>query len=120
MATSHHPKAGSNGGHAAVDPPTPIERSLALTLSPVRQGLRFYADIQRSVLTFAQFAASGMMLPVLRAAGGSSVRSARGERKGRTNAATAAPATATEPVTRRPTTKRATTPKPAAAKGSAT
>jgi hypothetical protein len=50
MAMSQNRQAGSNGSGTGFDMPTSMARSFALALSPFAQGLRFYADFQRSAL----------------------------------------------------------------------
>jgi hypothetical protein len=106
MAISQSPKTGPTG-----------DDLISLSLGPVRQSLRFYAEVQRSALdTFIRFSAMGTH-PFLSAFGGSS------ERNGRAIGAGAAVEPGTETATRSssPAAKRAAPGKrPAAAKAAAT
>lgn len=106
MAISQSPKTGPTG-----------DDLISLSLGPVRQSLRFYAEVQRSALdTFIRFSAMGTH-PFLSAFGGSS------ERNGRAIGAGAAvePGTETATPSSSPAAKRAAPGKrPAAAKAAAT
>lgn len=113
MATSQNPKAGSNGSGTGFDVQTSIERSFALALAPFRQGLRLYADFQRSALDAFTRATGATVAPVTasmtrpKAAAEPTVTPKR--------AATKKPAATKRPTTAKPAgTKRPTTSKPAA------
>jgi hypothetical protein len=130
MAMSQKPEAGSN--FAGFDAQTSIERSLALALSPFRQGLRFYADFQRSALETFTRATGGTAVPVMASATrspkptamptvalkrGTTTKPAATKRPTAAKPATSKPATTKRPTTTKPaTTKRPTAAKPATTK----
>jgi hypothetical protein len=125
MAMSQNPKAGPSAIGAGFDAKTSIERSLALALSPFRQGLRFYADFQRSALDTFTRATGATVVPVMASATRSPKPAAKPavprKRATTTKPATTKRPTAAKPATTKPaTTKRPTAAKPAAAKPATT
>ena len=113
MAMSQYPKAGSNGLGTGFDAQTSIERSFALALSPFRQGLRFYADFQRSALDAFARTTGATVDPVMATA--TRPKPAANSTVPQKRATTTKPAATKRPTTTKPAaTKRPTTTKPAA------
>jgi hypothetical protein len=122
MAMSQTPQARSNGFGTGFDVPSSMARSFALAFSPFTQGLRLYADFQRSALAAFTRATGATVDPVMATADRPKPAAKPAAKPApRKRATTTKPAATKRPTTTKPAaTKRPTTTKPAATKRTTT